>query len=141
MGLLHHVLVPVASEEDARETASALEPYLTDINRMTAVHVIEKGGGSIDKAPVEKRRTDAESLLAAFESAIGESADVDTRIEFGTDVGDTIVETALEAGATAIAFRPRGGSGIVRMLTGNTAEDLVMEPALPVIALPTPDEE
>jgi len=141
MGLLDHVVVPVATEADSRATLRALEPYLDDITRITAVHVIEKGGGTIDKAPVGKRQADGEELLATFEAEVGREMPVDTRIDFGTDVVDTIVEAAIDAGGTAIAFRPRGESKIIRLLSGNTADGLVSEPKLPVIALPDPAQE
>jgi hypothetical protein len=49
--LLAHVLLPVANEEDALATATALEPYRPE--RVTALHVVEKGGGVPDKTPVE----------------------------------------------------------------------------------------
>ncbi|WP_228434409.1 hypothetical protein [Natrarchaeobaculum aegyptiacum] len=58
-----HILIPVASEEDARTTCAALQPYLDDIERVTAVHVIEKAQGAPDKAPLEKRRNDAAEYL------------------------------------------------------------------------------
>lgn len=141
MSVLGHVVVPVASEADARATCAALRPFLTDVQRVTAVHVIEKGGGVADKAPLAKRREDAATFLAIVESELGGEVPVDTRTAFGTDIADTIVETAHDAGATAIAFRPRGGSRIVRLLSGDTATRLVTDPGLPVISLPHPDPD
>lgn len=35
MGLFQHVLVPVATEADARTTCAALEPYLDGLERVT----------------------------------------------------------------------------------------------------------
>lgn len=141
MTLLDHVVAPVASEDDATATASALVPHLPEIERITAVHVVEKGGGSIDKAPMEKRRDDGRAFLAILEEMLDDQVAVDARIEFGTDVTGTIVDTAREVDATAIAFRPRGGSRILRLLSGDTATRLVTEPALPVISLPAPKED
>jgi hypothetical protein len=137
--LLEHVVVPVASEEDARATSAALEPYLGEIDRVTAVHVIEKAGGAVDKAPVAKRREDAAEYLAVVDATLGESVAVDTRTAFGTDVVETIFAESLDAGATAIAFCPRGGSRIVRILSGDTANRLTTDPDLPVISLPIPE--
>jgi len=57
--LLGHVLLPIANEEDALSTARALEPYAPE--RVTALHVVEKGGGVPDKTPVEQ----SEELAAA----------------------------------------------------------------------------
>ena len=50
-GLLGHVLLPVANEDDAPATAKALEPY--EPSSVTALYVVEKGGGVPDKTPVE----------------------------------------------------------------------------------------
>lgn len=141
MTLLDHVLVAVASESDAEETCSALEPYLGEVQRVTAVHVIEKAGGAMDKAPLEKRREDAATFLAVVDSRLSDRVAVDTRTVFGTDVVDALFEAAADADATAVVFRPRGGSRIVRLLSGDTASDLVTEPPIPVVALPDPGEE
>lgn len=141
MTLLDHVLVPVASESDAAETCAALEPYLEEVERITAVHVVEKAGGAMDKAPMEKRREDAAEFLAVVDSRLGDRIAVDTRTVFGTDVVEALFDAATDAGATAVVFRSRGGSRIVRLLSGDTASDLVTEPELPVVALPDPGGE
>jgi nucleotide-binding universal stress UspA family protein len=140
MAIFDHVLVPIASENDAIETSEALEPYLEEIQRVTALHVIEKGGGTIDKAPIGKRQEDAAEFLAVVDSRLSKSVAVDTRTGYGTDVVETIFEEAADAGATAIAFRTRGGSRIVRLLAGDTATKLVLEPTVPVVSLPDPGD-
>ena len=136
MALLDHVLVPVASEEDVEATCEALGPYLGEIERVTAVHVIEKAGGAMDKAPLEKRREDAAEFLAVVDSRLSDRVAVDTRTDYGTDVVETIFEAAADAGATAVAFRPRGGNRIVQLLSGDTTRRLVTDPDLPVVSLP-----
>jgi nucleotide-binding universal stress UspA family protein len=141
MSMLDHVLIPIASEDDATVTCAALAPYLDDVERVTAVHVIEKAGGAIDKAPIGKRREDAAEYLAIVETSLGDEVAVDTRTAFGTDVVETIFDQAVDAGATAIAFCPRGGGRIVRLLTGDTATRLVTDPDLPVVSLPNPERE
>ncbi|MGQ4555446.1 universal stress protein [Halobellus sp. GM3] len=140
MAIFDHVLVPIASEEDAVATSEALRPYLVEIERVTALHVIEKGGGTVDKAPIGKRREDAAEFLAIVDSRLGGDVAVDTRTGFGTSVVETIFDEATDAGATAVAFRPRGGSRIVRLLSGDTATRLVLDPGVPVVALPDPEE-
>ena len=139
MALLDHLIVPVASEEDARATCAALEPHLSDVDRVTALYVIEKGGGSIDKAPMEKREADATEFLAFVESTL-DDVTVDTRIAYGTDVVETIFSEAAEVGAAAVAFRPRGGSRLVQFLAGDTATKITTEPEIPVLSLPDPTE-
>lgn len=138
MAVLDHVLVPVASEDDARATCGSLRPYQEEIERVTAVHVVEKAGGAVDKAPVAKRRSDASDFLAVVDAKLGDALPVDTETAFGTDVVATIFAVATDTGATAVAFRPRGGSRIVRLLAGDTASRLVTDPEIPVVALPEP---
>lgn len=131
-----HVAVPVATEADAEATSAALAPYLSTVERVTAVHVIEKGGGAPDKAPLEKRQSDAAEFLAVVESRLGADVAVDTDIVYGTDVADALFDAATDVGADAIAFRARGGSRLVRLLSGDTATRLVTDPRLPVVSLP-----
>ena len=138
MPFFQHVLVPVASEEDVEATCRALDPYLDDLERVTAVHVIEKSGGGIDKAPMGKRQEDAAEFLATVGARIGGRVAVDTETYYGTDVAETLFEAAREAGADGIAFRARGGSRIVQLLAGDLATDLITDPTVPVISLPDP---
>ncbi|QLG62227.1 universal stress protein [Halorarum salinum] len=135
-----HLLVPIASEEDAEATCAALEPFLDDVGRVTAVHVIEKAGGAMDKAPLEKRQEDAATFLGVVDAALGDSVPVETRVAYGTDVVETLFREAAEIGATAIAFRPRGGSRLLRIISGDTASRLVTEPEIPVITLPQQED-
>lgn len=140
MTMLDHLLVPVASEADAEQTVAALDRYLDAVERVTVVHFIEKGGGAPDKAPLEKRQSDAAEFLAVAASRLSPRVAVDTTTSYGPDVVETLFQTADSVGATAIAFRPRGDSRIVRLLTGNTAARLVTEPELPVVSLPDVDD-
>jgi nucleotide-binding universal stress UspA family protein len=135
MSLLERVVVTVADERDAVATATALSRHLDEVQSVVAVHVIEKGGGVADKAPMAKRRADAAEILATFESRLTDAVAVETRVAFGTNVADTVVETALDADATAIAFCPRGGNRLLRFLSGDTAARLVTAPVLPVVSL------
>ncbi|WP_170972448.1 universal stress protein [Natronorubrum halophilum] len=134
-----HILIPVATDEDARATSTALQPYLDDTERVTAVHVIEKAGGAPDKAPLEKRREDASNFLAIVDSSLSDFVTVDTRTIFATDIVPGFFSTANEVGADAIAFRARGGSRIRRILAGDVTTKLVTKPPIPVISLPNPN--
>lgn len=136
MTLLSRVLIPVASEEDAAETAAALAPHLEDVDHVVAVHVIEKAGGAIDKAPLEKREEDAEAMLRLVRELLGEDVAVETEVAYDTDVVDAIFETADEVDATAIAFTAREGGRLARLLSGDTSGRLVTEAPIPVVALP-----
>jgi nucleotide-binding universal stress UspA family protein len=137
---LDHVLVPVASEKDASATCAALNPYLDEIERITAVHVIEKAGGAPDKAGVEQREEYAEAALSLVEDYFaGHPVDVETEILYGTDVVETVVDHAHSFDATAIAFLPREAGVLTRLLTGQTTVSMVTDTDLPVIVLPDPD--
>ncbi|MFC4438012.1 MULTISPECIES: universal stress protein [Natrialbaceae] len=138
--LLTHLLVPVATEEDARATCAALEPYLEDVERVTAVHVIEKAAGAMDKAPLGKRQEDAAEFIAVVDSELGDRVSVDTRTVYGTDVADALFDAATDAKADAVAIRARGGSRIVQLLAGDTTSKLVTDPVVPVVSLPHRDE-
>jgi len=138
--LFDHILVPVASENDAEVTARALRQYLPAEGTVVFTNVIEKAGGAPDKASVEQREELAE---AAFRTAAGELTDrdvlIETRLTYGTDVAERIVETAADEDATAIIFTPRGSSRWTKLITGNVTDKLVARSDRPVVALPEDD--
>ena len=129
--MLSHVLLPVATETDARQTADAFAPY--DPGRVTVLHVIEKGGGSPDKTPVEQSEQIAEQALTTIQT---EFPDATLETAYRRDVVDAIFDTAAEIDASAIAYRSRGGNRLVRFLSGDLSIKLVSHADRPVIALP-----
>ena len=134
MNILEHVLLPVAHEEDALATARRLEPY--DPERVTALHVVEKGGGVPDKTPVEQSEELAEESYAAVREVF---PDADEHTAYGRDVAEAIFEAAEAVDASAIAYRARGGNRIMQFLSGDVSLDLVTDADRPVIALPRAD--
>jgi nucleotide-binding universal stress UspA family protein len=131
-------LVPVASEDDARATLAAALPRTAAVGgSLLAVHVIEKAGGAIDKASVEQREEYAEEIFAVVRELAGDAGvPVETRVLFGTDVAEAIIDAAGDADASAIVFTPRGGSHWIDLLTGDVRNSLVTESDRPVVVLP-----
>jgi len=129
--LLAHVLLPVAHEEDALATAAALEPYRPE--RVTALHVVEKGGGVPDKTSVEQSEELAAESYAAVRTVFPDAGE---HTAYARDVVGAIFEAADEVGASAIAYRSRGGSRITQFLSGDLSQKLVTGADRPVIALP-----
>ena len=130
-GLLAHALLPVANEEDALATARALEPY--DVGRVTALHVVEKGDGVPDKTPVEQSAELAAESYAAVRTVF---PDAEEHTAYSRDVVGAIVDAADGVGATAIAYRSRGGNRLAQFLSGDLSVKLVTDAPIPVVALP-----
>lgn len=135
-GLLDHVIVPVANEEDARRTARALAPY--EPARVTALHVIEKGEGVPDKTPVEQSESLAEEAFAAVRNVFPTA---DEHTAYSRDIVAAIFDAAEEVDATAIAYRSRGGGRLMQFLSGDLSLTLVTQADRPVIALPRRDTD
>jgi len=136
--LFSRVVAPVANTDDASATAAALRPHVTDAGAtVVALHVIEKASGALDKASVEQREREAEAL---FETVAGGFADLgvdlETELQYGTDVAATIVDAAMALDASAIVFTPRGGSRWEKLLSGDVTYGLLEESSVPIVVLP-----
>jgi len=129
--LVGHVLLPVANEKDALATAQALDPYGPE--RVTALHVVEKGGGAPDKTPVEQSEEMAAESYAAVRSVFPEA---DEHTAYARDVAGAIFDAVDEVGASAIAYRSRDGNRLLQFLSGDLSLELVTKSHVPVIALP-----
>lgn len=129
--LLAHVLLPVANKEDALATAIELEPYQPE--HVTALHVVEKGSGVPDKTPVEQSEALAEESYAAVRRVF---PDADDHTAYARDIVSAIFEAAEEVGASAIAYRSRGGNRLMQFFSGDLSIKLVTRSDRPVIALP-----
>ncbi|NEU57851.1 universal stress protein [Halorussus sp. MSC15.2] len=136
--LLQRIVLPVASEEDAEATCEQVLPRLRDGGgEVLAVHVVEKAGGAPDKASVEQREEAARDIFAVVgETLAADGIDLETRILYGTDVAETILDAADEFDASAVVFTPRGGSRWLKLLTSDTTTGLVQNADRPVVVLP-----
>lgn len=135
--LLDRVLVPVANEEVAEQTALMAREYLDGDSEVQVLHVVQDEDAFAD-ASEEEWKAFAEDAFERFQETYG--ADVETEIRHGTDIAETIVETAEDVDASTILFVPRGGSRWRQLMSGDVARELVSESTCPVVALPRPDE-
>lgn len=131
-----HVVVPIATEKDARRTATLLSEY--DFGQLTVVHVIEHVKTGPDPVSPEQAEKRAATVFAAFREVFPEA---NTEQVYRNDVVQGIVDVAQEIEATAIVFHPRGGNRFVQMLSGDVTLRLVTEADRPVIALPEGKEQ
>ena len=134
--LLAHVLLPVANEEDALATARALEPYGPE--RVTALHVVEKGEGVPDKTPVEQSEELAAESYAAVRTVFPDAGE---HTAYARDVVEAIFDVAAEVDASAIAYRPRGGNRLFQFLSGDLSIELATDAPVPVVALPRAESD
>lgn len=138
--LFAQVLIPIASEDDARVARETILPYLAGSGGVaTIVHVIKYTEGGVDPSPVSMQEEDAERL---FEIVIEDHADlvVETKKAYGTDIAAAIFNVAEEIDASAIVFAPEERSRLIRLLSGDTALSLVSNPDVPVLAIPRHEE-
>jgi len=134
--LLAHALLPVANEDDALATARALEPYAPD--RVTALHVVEKGEGVPDKTPVEQSEELAAESYAAVRTVFPDAAE---HTAYGRNVADEIFDAVDAVDATTIVYRARGGNRLMRFLSGDLSTKLVTGAPVPVVALPREESD
>jgi nucleotide-binding universal stress UspA family protein len=135
-------LVPVANEDDAIATCEAALPHVADADgRMLVVHVIEKAGGAPDKASMEQREELADDLFETVRERAAEAGvDVETRLVYGTDIGETILDTARDEDASAIVFTPREGKKWWDIFGHDARDTLVDDSDRPVVVLPGASE-
>ena len=139
------LLVPLANQDDATATCHALRRYFNTESKgtkptVTVLHIIEKSGGGIDKAPMDTRKAQAEKIFAIAESILEpNSFTIETEMRFATDIVEAILDVGDESESTAIAFLPRKGGRIARFLSGNLTNKLVAESPIPVLLFPQKD--
>lgn len=134
--LFEHILIPVASEEDATVARETILPYLEDVGGVaTVVHVVKQPEAGVAPSPPSVQEEDAQKLFGL----VGRDRDdivVGTRTVRGSDIAGAIFDVAREIDATAVVFSPPERSLLVRLLTGDVARALVSDPDVPVLSLP-----
>lgn len=132
------VLIPLASPKDAERTADAVIPYLDPPpDHVLAVTVVEKTEGYMDKAPLEAATERAEETLEIVADRFEEAGvPTETRVLYGTNVIETILDVAEEVDVSSIMATPRNASRWVKLLSGDTALSLMMNTDRPLIVVP-----
>ncbi|WP_256685266.1 universal stress protein [Halococcus qingdaonensis] len=126
-------VLPVASPEDARTTCAGAAAHLRRTGgRAVVVHVIEGTPPTDDGHPEHADETFA-AAREAFDAA---DIDVETRLEYGEEIPETVFAVADESDASAIAFTPRAGGRWLKLLSGDLTNALVTESDRPVVVLP-----
>jgi nucleotide-binding universal stress UspA family protein len=146
MALTDRILLPLANETDTERTCAAIANELSDEGETPSIvitHVIEKGGGAPDKAPLSAREEQAESIFTLAENFLeSEGFAVETDLVYGTDVVEEIVTAAETHEVTALVFLPRSGGGLLsKLFADDLSTDLLLESPVPVVVLPQPSEE
>ena len=136
--ILERVLLPIASEDDARTTCEMSLPRIAEADgSVVCVNVVEKGGGSLDPtSPTQQEERAEEIFEIVTEECAARGVPLETRILYGTDVAETIFEAAEEEDVTAIAFTPRGAHRLVDILSGAPGYSIMKEANRPVIVFP-----
>jgi nucleotide-binding universal stress UspA family protein len=134
--LFERVLIPIASEDDARMARETILPYIAESGGVaTVVHVIKYTEGGVDPSPVSMQEADAERLFEIVQEDTDDIV-VDTRTAYGTDIVEALFDVATDIDASAIVFSPQKRNRLIRLLTGDTALSLITEPEVPVLAIP-----
>lgn len=131
-----HIVIPVSTPDDARNTARQVQKY--DFDTITVVHVIEQVKNAPDPISPELGEKRAAKAFGAFKEVI---PTVGTKQIFRADVVEGVLDFAKAEQASTIVFCPRGGSRVVQFLSGDVALRLVTEADRPVIALPQEDDQ
>lgn len=130
-----HLLVPVASMEDAKRSCEVLTEHLdSGVEQLTVVHVIEQADGYIDPTSPEALEEEAERLFATVEACFENGPEVTRELRYGTDAVEEIIATADDLDVSAIGFSPRPKGRLERLLTENASYRLVTESHHPVVA-------
>lgn len=135
--LFERVLLPVASETDARIARETILPYLDDVGGTAiVVHVVMYAEDGVAPSPPSVQKEDAARLFEIVSEGDETGIVEETRTAYGTDIAAALFEVARKVDASAIVYSPQEKNRLVRLLTGDTALSLVTNPDVPVLAIP-----
>lgn len=136
--LFDHVLLAVASDDDARQTCRTLiETLGPNLGAVTVVTVIPRYRPWADGIPSDYRLEQAYATLDAACSllqAVGIEAQFS--IECDSNISRAIHEFAEQIDASVIAFTPRSANRLVDFLAGDITWSLVKRASRPVLVVP-----
>ena len=138
---IDRMLLPLATKRDAKGSCAALAPYLTTPeSTIVVLHIIEKHGDFIDKAPLAAQEERAEEIFRVVkEEFVDEDVIIETDLRYATSVLEEILSAATDHQVDAIVFRPRDTNRLAKLLSGDLALKLLMNSPYPIFVLPSPD--
>lgn len=136
--LFEHILLPIASTQDAITTCDVVLPYAAARSgRVTAISVVEVSSGWPGLTPKDELQKHSQEMLdVVIEHGAQHSVRIDTQVVFAQDVTDAIIDAAEEIAASAIVFTPRSTRWWRSLVPGEIASKLVRESHFPVVVLP-----
>lgn len=136
------VLLPVANEDDAKRTCTAVRPHLNEDNaEIVALYVVERREGGPAAASLEQLEEHGRNTLAIVEGAFaGSTVTVETELREGVDLIATIFTAAEDSDVDCIAFVPRPKGRLVALLSGDPGWKLINQTQHPILVLPRPPE-
>ena len=138
---IDRMLLPLATKRDAKGSCTALAPYLTaPESSIVVLHIIEKHGEFIDKAPLAAQEERAEEIFQLVRDEFAdEDVIIETDLRYSTNVLEEILSTATDHQVDAIVFRPRDTNRLAKLFSGDLALKLLMNSPYPIFVLPSPD--
>lgn len=135
------VLLPVANEDDAKRTCTAVRPHLNENAEIVALYVVERRDGGPAAASLEQLEEHGRNTLAIVEEAFVESpVSVEMKLREGVDLIATIFAAAKESDVDCIAFVPRPKGRLIALLSGDPGWKLINQTQHPILVLPRPPE-
>ena len=133
--LFERIMVPIASPEDAEETARAIRPHLDSGTTLIVTHVTE--GDTAETTIKTGRDQFAGATYETFSDILYRR---DLEFEWVTlearEVAEALVDAIDMTEATLVAFTPRDIDTWRRAITGDPGGRLIREADVPVMVFP-----